>query len=307
MAVGGELFQGNSKLLQGSIGVSQLFFKGYNCGKTTEETMLKGDQDIKDIHFQQDGTKPADHIRTGQEFLVPAVFGKIKTSLLVLMQAGLLSTNTNPNSDNLDFNRSLYVSMRDFEAGVLKIAAIDADGIASELDEDTMVFYEAIAIIDDHMVNWGADTQRNLPVTFKIKYHPFAEGESVAKNGSYGYFGDPTEMDLPAAVWPDVVAPLITAAEATTATNVDVTFDKNIAFQGGAYTEGLIVDVNGEFIVPSGAAIALNVLSITLPAASVANGDIVKTSISSIVIEDTETTPNLFGGASNVATFNSVV
>ena len=68
--IGGTLFTGNSKLWEGPLGVIQMGFKGYDLGKTGADTTLTPDQDIKDIMYQQDGTKAADHVRTGQEMLL---------------------------------------------------------------------------------------------------------------------------------------------------------------------------------------------------------------------------------------------
>ena len=106
--IGGELLTGNSKLTAEPLGVVQMAYKGYDLGKTTAETTLSPDSDIKDIMYQQEGTKAADHVKTGEDWILKAVFGEIKTSLLVLMIYGLESENLSPSNDYGDINRQLY-------------------------------------------------------------------------------------------------------------------------------------------------------------------------------------------------------
>ena len=124
---------------------------------------------------------------------------------------------------------------------------------------------------------------------------------------AFGYYGDPSVELVPATDWPDLEGPQIVTAEATTATNIDVTYNENIAFVGGSYTTGtIIVKVNDDWIAPTGASISTTVLSVTLPAASVATNDIVEISISDNVIEDTETVPNVAEEVNNKSVTNSV-
>ncbi|MEJ2248042.1 MAG: hypothetical protein P8Y70_00095 [Candidatus Lokiarchaeota archaeon] len=296
-SLGAAIFAGNSKLFLGPMGMVQIGFKGYDCGKTTTETNLVPDQDIKDIMYQQDGSKAADHVRTGQDLLLNCTFGEIKTGLLELMMAGITSTNTNPNDDSGVIGRSLYQSMRDNEAGGLKIASILPDGTPSEELEDMYNFYEAIPVVNGDLVNWGADTQRNFPIQFRIKYHKFSSGESSTHNGAFGYWGDPTIEDVPAITYPDLTEPSIVSAVATLATNMDITFDKNIAFQSAWDATDYVVNVEGDgFSLSTAGNISGAVLSLTFGAGTFADNDIITVSISSKALEDTEATPNEYSG-----------
>lgn len=306
MAIGGALLEGNSKLLDGPLGVVKLFFEGYDLGKTTADTNLSPDQDIKDIIYQQDGTKAADHVRTGQDIMVNATFGEISTALAVLMMAGVSSENASPSSDSMTIGRSIYQSMRDVEAGPLKIAAVDENGVASEDLEDVLNFYEAIPIIEGELINWGADTQRNLPVTFRIKYHYFADGESSTKVGAFGYMGDPTTEDVPALVWPDVQAPQLVTATATSATNLDLVFNEDIAFQSAFAAGDYIANVEGAFVAPTAGSIASTTLSLTFAAATFTAGDVIEINVGSLALQDTEVSPNTFPGLSGQAVVNNV-
>jgi len=293
MSVGGALATGNSKLFEGPLGVVQVGYKGYNLGKTTADTNLTPDQDIKDIIFQQDGTKPSDNVRTGIEFLMTVTFGEINTGLLVAMMRTI--------------GRSIYQSMRDTEAGVLKVASVDANGVASDSDDDILFFYEAIPIVEGDLINWGADTQRNFPVNFKIKYHVFSTGESSTKVGAFGYWGDPTVEDVPPVVWPDVEAPVLLSAEATDATTIEATFDENIALQGGSFPAGSVVaNIDGVLVLATSASVSLKVMTLTFPASTFTSGDIITLTITSACVEDTESTANMYDGVSDFTVTNSL-
>lgn len=305
--VGGALFQGNSDLWAGPLGVVQIGFEGYDLGKTTADANLTPDQDVKDIMYQQEGTKAADHVRTGLDYILNVTFGEIKTGLLVRLMAGISTQNTSVLDDDGTISRQIYQSMLSTEAGPLRVVAVDADGVPSEDDPDILQFYEAIPIITGELVNWGADTQRNLPVQFRIKWHRFATGESATKNGAYGYWGDPTSEDVPAVTWPDVAAPVLTAAEADTATNMDLTFDEDVAFQGGAFVSGSVIAyVNGIAVLGTAGSIASNVASITFPAATFASGDTIEVYITDQGFEDTDATANEYGGVDGFSVTNSV-
>ena len=303
--LGGEIIAGSSALVAQPLGVVQIAFKGYDLGKTTEESMLTPDQDVKDINYQQDGTKAADHVVTGKDFLLKVVLGEIKTELLALMDFGFESAGNAPASDGAGFGRQLYQSMRDNFAGPLKVAAVNGNGVPSESVTDIGFWYEAIPILDAHLINWGADTQRNLPINFRIKWHRFATGESATKVGGYGYYGDPTVIDYPAVVWPDVEAPILVSATATSATNIDVVFNKDVDFQTVFAAANFFADVDGVLHAPTAGAITDETLSLTFAAATFAAGGVIKLTISSIALEDTEATPNAYGGVDGEAVINS--
>jgi hypothetical protein len=304
--LGGALFVGDSKLFDLPLGVVKVGFNGYDLGKTGADTEFTPDQDIKDIIYQQDGTKPADHVRTGLEYILSCTFSEISTGLLTQLMSGISTQNSSAADDTGTIDRNQYQSMRDNEAKVLKVAAVNANGVPSTDDEDTLFFYEAIPIIDGTLINWGADSQRMLPVQFRIKWHEFTAGQSSTKSGAFGYWGDPTTEDVPAAVWPDVEAPAIVTAIAVSATSLEVTFDENIAFQSAFATDEYFADVDGEFNAPTAGVIATTKLTLTFAAATFASGDIIKLTISSIALQDTAATPNTYDGVSGLLCTNSV-
>lgn len=304
--IGGALFEGNSKLWAGPLGVVQIGFNGYDLGKTTADTNLTPDQDIKDILYQQEGTKAADHVRTGQDYLLAATFGEIKTGLLVELMAGISSQNTDPNDDDGVVNRSIFQSMREQEGDGLRVIAVDADGVPSENDQDILQFYEAIPLIEGELVNWGADTQRNLPVNFRIKWHRFDTGESTTYNGAFGYWGDPTAEDVPAIEWQDVAAPELLSATITLATEMELVFDENIAFQTSFDAVHYICKLDGDFLAPTAGAISTTTLTLTFPAASFSGGNVAEIYVTENALEDTETVPNLYPGVDGFNVVNTL-
>lgn len=305
--LGGKFFKGSSRLYSQPLGVIQVGFDGYDAGKTTADATLTPDKDEKDILFQQDGTKGSDSVRTGQEYVVAVTFGEISTGLVAQMMAGVSTKNTDPNKDSGIFGRSIYQSMREQEAKPLRIVAVDENGAPSEDIEDQMNFYEAIPMVTGELINWGADTQRNLPMEFKIKFHEFADGESSVEYGAFGYWGDPTTEDVPATAWLDKSGPEFVSAVATITTNMDITFGVNIAFQGAFDAEDYSIKVNDKFVVPTAGAISSAVLSLTFAAATFTAGDVVSLSIGGAALEDTESTPTSYSGVNDSVVTNSVV
>lgn len=291
--LGGVIGGGSSKLVAGPLGVVKIGFKGYDLGKTTAETTLKLDQDIKDILYQQDGTKASDKVRTGAVMVVTGTLGEVKTKTLALLMAGVTAGHSSASEDFGVLGRSVYQSMRENEAGAAKIAACSANGIPSELDEDIFCFYEAFINLTGNLINWGADVQRGLPFEMTIPFHAFAAGESTAHNGAFGYWGDPADADVPALVWPDVAAPVVLSAAVASATLLNVTFDKNVTEVDALTTEEkIIVSVDGAFIAPSSSAITGAVLALTFEAGTFAAGDVVLLSMSAGVVEDASDHPN---------------
>lgn len=306
MSTGGALYQGNSKLFTGPLGVVKIGFRGYDLGKTTADTNIQPDQDIKDIIYQQDGTKAADHVRTGIDYILNVTFGEIKTGLLVEMQKGITTQNSSTSSDSGTISRSVYQSMRDGEAGALRIVSVDEFGIPSTSLEDIMAFYEAIAIIPGDLVNWGADTQRNLAMQFRLKFHIYPTAGVYSVDGAFGYWGDPTTENVLPVTWPDLEAPALVSATATSATNIDVVFDENIAFQSAYATTHYVAKVDGVFVDSTAGSISTTTLSLTFPAATFASGDVIELSISELALEDTAATANVYGGVDGQAVTNSV-
>ena len=293
MGLGGAVFSGNSKLFEGPLGVVQVGFKGYDLGKTVADSNLVPDQDIKDILYQQEGTKAGDHVRTGIDLMLNVTFGEISTGLLTLLMSGVSTQNTDPTEDTGTIDRVIYESMRDNEAGVLRIAAVDVNGFPLEDVENLINFYEAIPIVEGDLVNWGADTQRNFPVVFKIKWHEFSAGESATKDGAFGYWGAAATEDVPAIVWPDLEAPQIISADADLATQMVITFNENIAYITAFDAEHYIVKVEGLFSPPTAeVGIVGAVLTLTFAAATFASGNDIRLSISELALEDTATPAN---------------
>lgn len=311
MANGAPVFTGNSKLLAGPLGVVKVFFSGYDLGKTVADAVLTPAKNEKEILYQQDGTMKADSVRTGQMYQLSATFGEISTGLLAVLMAGFLNPNSDANNDAGVLDRRMYESMRENEAGPLRIASVNSNGEASELDENILSFYEAVPMVDADLINWGANSQRELAVTFDIYWHTFDTGESSTYTGAFGYYGDPTAMDLPAIPWPDRFGPQLSSAEATAATTVVLDFDEVLNLVAGAdLTTAITVKVNENFVVPSSAVIGTSPnddkITLTLPASSIAAGDAVEVYVGAGCVEDSEATPNPNAAIDAYTVINSV-
>ncbi|MBA7546173.1 hypothetical protein ES705_38556 [subsurface metagenome] len=296
MALGGVLFKGNSKLWAGPLGVSRIAFNGWDLGKTVADSNITPDQDIKDIAYQQDGTKPADHVRTGLEYLANITLGEINTGLLALLMAGI-SAGSDVGDDDGIIDRSIFQSMLENEAGVLKIAACDENGAAVTDEASIFKFYVAIPIITGELINWGVDTQRNLPIQFRIKYYFFTAAQLVdltdktEGRGGYGYWGDANDaaVDAPALIWPDKAGPEIVSAVCTTVSELTVTFDEDINFidEGAFEATHWIAIVNGAYSAPTAGVITDAGIALVFTDEFTADGtDIVYISLVASAIED---------------------
>lgn len=194
------LTAGNSGLFLGPLGNVRVEFNGVYLGKTTEDTALNKIEDVKDIIYSQDGTQPADHVSTGMMLQLNATFGEISTELLKKVLYSFSSQVGNPatEDDSGTFGRYIYTSLRTNKAKKLKIHATDSNGAALATVKDILNFYEALPVINENLINWGADTQRNLPVEFKIYYNEFGANQvSGGPTGAFGYFGDPSVELVP--------------------------------------------------------------------------------------------------------------
>jgi hypothetical protein len=169
---------------EGVLGVVNINFGGVELGKTTADTELVPEETLKDIIFQQNGTGFADKVRTGMAMMVNCTFGEIKTSLLEKMIKGWEKSG---DGDSLKMGRSLYQSMKDHESRRLLITRVDSDGASSTNPKYRIVFYKAAPGITGN-IQWGADTQRNLAVTFYIFWD---EDEN-----SFGYSGYASSLGL---------------------------------------------------------------------------------------------------------------
>jgi hypothetical protein len=192
---------GNSYLLLGALGNVLVNFDGDDLGKTTEDTALTKIEDVKDILFSQDGTQPDDHISTGMIMQLNATFGEIKTGLLQKLLYSFSSqvTDFSSEDDSGTFGRYIYTSLRDNKAKKLIITATDENGTARTGAQNILNFYEAVPIIDENIINWGADTQRNLPTRLMIYYSKFGASQvSGGPVGAFGYYGDAAVELVPA-------------------------------------------------------------------------------------------------------------
>lgn len=314
MAIGGAIPAGDSKLFTGPLGVVRIGFDGYDLGKTVGDTDLTPDQDIKDIAFQQDGTKPSDHVRTGVEYILTTTLGKISTTLIGILMSGITAGPDAGLNDAGIIDRNLFQSMLDNEAKVLKVAACDANGLASALDENILCCYHGIPIITAALVNWGVDTQRNLPIQFRIKYHTWTPAELItlsrSSGGAFGYLGDPADplVNCIPVTWTDRAAPAIVTADAGDATTLTITFDEDVEYQSahvnGHYTAWVddVAILSTASADPTGTA----VLAITFPAATFAAGKVITVSVSSLAIEDAASPANAYQGCTKYPVTNSV-
>jgi len=294
MGFGKALTDWGSGLVKGPIGVVQIGYKGYDLGKTVDDAELSPDLDIKDIIYQQTGTKALDHTVTGANWMISGSFGEIKTELLKIICPYLFDSNGSEGADSGTFKADLYTSLLDTVADTVKIASVENQN-PSEAVEDTMYFYKGIFLINAALINWGADSQRNLPFELMLKPRQITDAESTkyANKSVFGYYGDPSVEDLPAATWPDLEAPYATAAEVTLATEMTITLSENAtAIAGPTQIDRFSVKVEGNFVAPTSVGYATNVITLTMPATTFAAGNSVEVSYSAGTFEDGDTNAN---------------
>jgi hypothetical protein len=294
MSFGKALSDFGSGLLTGPLGVVQIGYKGYDLGMTVDAATLKPDLNIKDILYQQKGTKAADHVITGADWMLSGSFGEINTQLLKIIAPYLVGSNGTSGSDSGTFKASLYESLLETVADVVKVAQV-VDQVPSESVEDTMYFYKGIFLINADLINWGADVQRNLPFEIRLKGRKLTDAESTkyANKVVFGYYGDPVVEDVPAAEWPDLDAPYVVSSAVASATSVTLTLSENATEIAGAIsTEQMVVKVDSKYVIPTVVAYATNVITLTLPAASIAAGQVVETSIGAGTFEDGDSNAN---------------
>jgi hypothetical protein len=174
-----------SNILEGVLGVVKLTFDGVDLGKTTSTTSLEVKESNKDIMYQQDGTAPADKVPTGMEYTCKATFGEISTALVEKMLRGY-SIAGDPNTGK--FGRTLYISRRTL-AKRLVLIRVDSEGTLSTDPDYKMTFYMASPEVTG-TIDWGADKQRDLAVTFYLFYSPTAL--------AYGYHGYASSLAISA-------------------------------------------------------------------------------------------------------------
>jgi hypothetical protein len=169
---------------EGSLSVVQLLYNSIDLGKTTEDTTLEYIEDIKDILYQQDGTQPADKIRTGAAYQVTATFGEIDTELVTTLIYG---TTASGDGNSVKLSRELYRSGKTSESKELILKKVDSEGSVSTDPRQWATFYLAMPQITGNFV-YGADTQRGLEVTFYCFYD--------STNGAFGYSGYASSLGL---------------------------------------------------------------------------------------------------------------
>ena len=308
MSLGSAVFKGTSKLFEGPLGVVQVGFAGYDLGKTTSDTILTPDQDVKDINYQQDGSKAADHVRTGIDYLLAVTFGEISTGLLDLLMSGISTVTVNPASDSGKIDRVMYESMRAEEGKGLKVAACDVNGTPLESLVNILNFYEAIPIVSGDLINWGADTQRNFAMQFRIKWHEFTVSELAllvvqTPRGAFGYWGSPTDEDVPPITAYFLVAPKIIGIEATSATEIDVTYDKNVKELTAWAAGHVMIEVDGVWKLSEGDGGYVGAVW-TCTTSGLTSSDALRISISRLLTQDIDA--NAFPGADGYPVLNSV-
>ena len=171
---------------EGVLGVVDIYFNNVYLGKTTADTELAIDEDLKDVIFQQDGTKYYDKVRTGIAWMLNCTFGQIDTDLAVTLLQGWVKSTT---GNSVKIGRSLYQSMRNNEALPLEIRRVDSEGNPSTDPRHRIKFWLAAPQVTGNF-QWGADTQRNLAVTFFIFFNENEE--------AFGYSGYATSVSVTA-------------------------------------------------------------------------------------------------------------
>jgi hypothetical protein len=162
---------------EGVLGVVNIIWNSIDFGKTTADTEIQLTQDLKDIIFQQDGTQRGDKVRTGIVYQVNCTFGEIDTELLDSLQPGITKSGA---GNTAKIGRCLYQSMKDSEAKELQLIRVDSEGSSSSDPLHKCVFYLAAPEITGNIM-YGADTQRNLAVSFHIFWN--------STKSAFGYSG----------------------------------------------------------------------------------------------------------------------
>lgn len=164
------------------LGVVFLDFKGVDLGKTTDATKLMTEEDLKDIIYQQNGTKPFTKIRTGVAYMLQCVLGNPGIKQLATVNPNMKAS---PSFISLNFSRELFVDLQD-EAGLLVVTQM-INGIRSTDPKRIMRFPSAAARLTTE-IGWGADIQRTVGVEFWI----FVD----ESNESFGYSGYASSLGL---------------------------------------------------------------------------------------------------------------
>ena len=255
MSVGTSIDWGDTKLFAGPLGVCKLGWTGWDLGETSADTEMSYDEDIKDIIAQQRGTKAYDKYRTGELLVVKTTLKDISTGLLARLLPGKVDGAYGAD-DNGVFKNTVFLSMRDNEAGPLRIEPV-IGGICtgSTADKDQMNFYEALPIIDGTLINWGVDTQRALPIQFIIFPHDVST-DSTTYCTVFGYWGDPDDNDLPSTDWVAGSPMEVDSIHITSATECEINFTNEIDAAGlGDVTKFMILNLDDTWLVATSVSI----------------------------------------------------
>ena len=174
-----------NNIMEGVLGVVDIIYNDIYQGRTTADTELAVTEDVKDIIFQQTGTQYDDKVPTGASYSLVCTFGQITLARIQEWHPGWEATG-----NSMKLGRNIYVSWKD-NAKKLEVIRIDSESNQSTDAHIKMTFYLAHPAVTGNF-QWGADTQRNLNVTFFIFYD--------TSQGAYGYIGNASSVGLtPAA------------------------------------------------------------------------------------------------------------
>lgn len=173
---------GGTNIFDTPLGVVFIDYKGVDLGKTTDATKLMNEEDLKDILYQQNGTKPFTKIRTGVSWMIQCVLGNPG-----LQRLGLINPNMKPSPSfiSMDFSRQLFVDLQD-EAGRLVVTEM-INNIRSTDPKRIMVFPKAAARMTTE-IGWGVDLQRTVGVEFWCFVNEATQ--------SFGYSGYASSLGL---------------------------------------------------------------------------------------------------------------
>lgn len=165
------------------LGIVKLKYKNVSLGKTNGGTIITKTPSIKDIVSDQDGDKPFDGIRIGEEFKIKATLIDIDNELLAIIDPGLALSG---NKKSVDLNRSLFQSIRS-EAGVLEITRCNDKGVESTNPDDRAYLFEVSAVLTGDMSKFDLN-QRSLEVEFKVWWNETYQ--------TYGYVGYASSLGI---------------------------------------------------------------------------------------------------------------
>jgi len=169
---------------EGSLSVVQAIYNDVDLGKTTQDTTIEYKEDIKDILFHQDGTQPADKIRTGAAWQVSLTFGEIDTTLVTSLLYGTTASGT---GESVKLSRELYRSGKTSESKELILKKVDSEGTVSTDPKQWLTFYSAMPQVTGSFAH-GADTQREIEITFYCFFD--------STNTAFGYSGNASSLGL---------------------------------------------------------------------------------------------------------------